>query len=65
MNIKIEGSKFTITGDLEKPYVSKSAIAKALAKGEDATKLPALSVYTSGGFLKHGDYKFSLNVNVA
>ena len=52
----------TVKCDGVTPYVSKSAIAKAIKAGQDPAKLPANSVATSGGFALCGGYKFSLNV---
>jgi hypothetical protein len=67
INAKMNGTTLVIEVPLAgaKPYVSKSAIAKAVAKGIDPATLTAEAVATSGGFQRLGDYKFSLNVNKA
>ncbi len=67
INAKMEGSTLVISVPLQgaKPYVSKSAIAKCLAKGGNPDTLVAEAIATSGGFQRLGDYKFSLNVNKA
>lgn len=63
---EIKGDKLIITCDISgKPYVSKSAVAKAEAKGQDASKLEAMALATSGGFVRAGNVKYSLNVNLA
>jgi hypothetical protein len=66
VNAKMDGDKLILTIDVGgKPYVSKSAIAKAVAKGIDPAKLSAESVATSGGFIREGKFKYSVNVNLA
>lgn len=63
---KLEGNTLTLTIDVGgTPYVSKSAIAKAMAKGLDPSKLSAESIATSGGFIREGKFKYSVNVNLA
>lgn len=62
MNVERKGNTLVITVTLEKPYRSKSAIAKALEKGQNPENVPANMVYTSGGFIRSGDVKLSLNV---
>jgi len=66
MQAERKGNKLILTIDLaDKPYRSKSAIAKALAKGLDAETVPATSLASSGGFVRCGDVKVSLNVMTA
>lgn len=47
---------------LAKATQSKSAIAKALAKGGKAEDVPATLLATTGGFVSVGPVKLSLNV---
>lgn len=63
---KREGDKLTLTIQLAaKPYQSKSALAKALAKGIAPDQVPATMLATTGGFARVGDVKVSLNVTAA
>ena len=63
---KLDGNKLILTIDVSgAPYVSKSATAKAVAKGLDPAKLSPESVATSGGFIREGKFKYSVNVNLA
>lgn len=63
----VEGNKLCIVVDispeaLKNATKSKSAIAKALAKGQAADTVPASVVASSGGFTLCGPVKLSLNV---
>lgn len=63
INSEVKGDKLVITVDLNvKPTQSKSAVEKAVAKGLDAATVAATLLATSGGFIRCGDAKFSLNV---
>ena len=63
---KRDGNKLFLTIELaDKPYKSKSAIAKALAKGQKEADVPATMLATTGGFARVGDCKVSLNVTTA
>lgn len=44
------------------PVQSKSALAKAAAKGLSADTVPANLLATTGGFTRYGNCKVSLNV---
>lgn len=66
MEHEVKGNKLIITVDIGgKPYVSKSAIAKAVKAGQDPSKLEPQALATSGGFVRAGSVKYSVNVNVA
>lgn len=58
---KVEGDKLILTIDISgKPTVSKSAAQKAADKG---LPMPAPTlIASSGGFMRQGNVKFSLNV---
>lgn len=63
----VDGNKLCIVipiapADLAKAVQSKSAIAKALAKGGKAEDVPATLLATTGGFVSCGPIKLSLNV---
>jgi uncharacterized protein YaaQ len=61
-----KGNKLVLTIDLaDKPYKSKSAIAKALAAGRGEETVPATMLASTGGFQRVGDCKVSLNVTTA
>lgn len=63
---KREGDKLTLTIQLSaKPYRSKSAIAKALAKGLAIETVPETMLGTTGGFQRVENCKVSLNVTTA
>lgn len=60
---EVKGNSLIITVDLTAtPTRSKSAVEKALAKGGKAEDVPATLLATSGGFIRAGVAKFSLNV---
>lgn len=62
----VKGDKLVITVDLTaKPTRSKSAVEKALAKGGKLEDVPETLIATSGGFMRAGAAKFSLNVMTA
>lgn len=61
-----KGNTLVLTIDLaDKPYRSKSAIAKALARGLGEDTVDATMLGTTGGFQRCGDVKVSLNVTKA
>lgn len=63
---EVKGNKLIITVDLDaKRTQSKSALAKAAEKGLDASTVPASMIANSGGFVRAGDAKYSLNVIAA
>ena len=64
MNAELKGNNLVITVPVVgvTPYVSKSAIAKAIKDKVDPSTLTPNSVASSGGFVMCGGYKFSLNV---
>lgn len=63
---KMEGTNLVLTIDCSgKPYVSKSAQAKAASKGIDIKTLVPEAIATSGGFMRVGNFKVSVNVNKA
>lgn len=58
-----KGNLLTLTIQLaEKPYQSKSAIAKALKAGLKAEEVPATMLASSGGFTKLDGCKVSFNI---
>ena len=66
VNAEIKGDKLVLTIDVSgKPYVSKTAIEKATKKGLDPAKLEPQAIATSGGFVRVGNFKYSVNVNIA
>lgn len=57
------GNKLVLTIDLaDKPYQSKSAVAKALDKGKDPATVPATMLAGTSGFERFGDVRLSLNI---
>lgn len=60
---EVKGDKLIITVDLTTtPVQSKSALAKAIEKGVDPAKVPCTMIATSGGFVRAGNAKYSINV---
>ncbi len=63
---KREGNKLILTIDLaDKPVQAKSAVAKAIEKGQKAETVPATVLASSGGFIRHDGFKVSFNIGVA
>jgi len=63
---EIKGNFLILTIDVSgTPYKSKSALLKAAAKGLDEKQVEASAVATSGGFVRQGKFKYSVNVNLA
>lgn len=63
---EIKGNNLVITVDLSvKPVQSKSAVEKAVKAGGKAADVPATLIASSGGFVRAGAAKFSLNVMTA
>jgi len=63
----VDGNKLCIVIDVSEKALkgatqSKSALAKAAAKGLAADTVPPSLVATTGGFIVQGPVKFSLNV---
>ncbi len=65
VNSERKGNLLVLTIKLaDKPYRSKSALAKALAKGLAPETVPETSLATSGGFQRIDDVRVSLNVMI-
>ncbi len=63
ISAKRNGDQLVITVELAKsPYRSKSAVAKALAKGQDESTVAATMLGGTSGFERFGDVKLSLNI---
>lgn len=61
-----KGNELHLTIKLaDAPYRSKSAVQKALAKGQTEESVEATMLATTGGFQRQGDVKVSLNVTKA
>lgn len=64
-DVKVDGNQMIVTLTLVKPYQSKSALKKAEAAGVTPDKVPANVVCSSGGFVRFGNHRISINVLTA